>query len=39
MEIKSAMDLRIYQKAYTLAMETFCLSKTWPPDLISDYQL
>lgn len=30
MEIKSAKDLRVYQKAYALAMEIFRLSKTWP---------
>ena len=32
MEIKSAKDLRVYQKAYALAMEIFRLSKTWPPE-------
>ena len=32
MEIKSATDLVVYQKAYALAMEIFRLSKSWPPD-------
>ena len=31
-EIKSATDLVVYQKAYALAMEIFRLSKSWPPD-------
>ena len=28
--IKSAKDLNVYQKAYSLAMEIFNISKTWP---------
>ena len=32
MQIKSAKDLRVYQKAYTLAMEIFWISKQWPPE-------
>jgi four helix bundle protein len=28
--INSAKDLRVYQKAYALAMEIFRLSKNWP---------
>ena len=31
-EIKSATDLVVYQKAYALAMEIFRLSKSWPPE-------
>ena len=31
-EIKSATDLVVYQKAYVLAMEIFRLSKSWPPE-------
>jgi len=27
---KSAKDLRVYQKAYALAMEIFQISKRWP---------
>ena len=30
--INSAKDLRVYQKAYALAMEIFNISKTWPPE-------
>ncbi len=30
MVAKSAKDLRVYQKAYALAMEIFRLSKNWP---------
>lgn len=30
--INSAKDLRVYQKAYTLAMEIFSLSKKWPAE-------
>ena len=30
--INSAKDLRIYQKAYALAMEIFEVSKGWPKD-------
>ena len=32
MVAKSAKDLRVYQKAYALAMEIFRLSKKWPLD-------
>ena len=32
MQIKSAKDLIVYQKAYALAMEIFQLSKSWPPE-------
>ena len=28
--INSAKDLRVYKKAYALAMEIFKLSKSWP---------
>lgn len=28
--IRSATDLNVYQKAYSLAMEIFNISKTWP---------
>jgi len=28
--IKSAKDLKVYKKAYALAMEIFNISKTWP---------
>ncbi len=31
-EIKSAKDLKVYRKAYKLAMEIFQLSKEWPPE-------
>jgi four helix bundle protein len=30
--IKSAKDLRVYQKAYSLAMEIFECSKRWPSE-------
>lgn len=30
--INSAKDLRVYQKAYALAMEIFTLSKSWPTE-------
>lgn len=30
MQIKSAKDLLVYQKAYHLAMEIFRISQTWP---------
>ena len=30
MQIKSAKDLRVYKKAYTLAMEIFHVGKHWP---------
>jgi hypothetical protein len=26
------MDLKVYQLAYALAMEIFCLSKVWPSE-------
>ena len=32
MQINSAKDLRVYQKAYALAMEIFRLSKNWPSE-------
>ncbi|HHF52245.1 MAG TPA: four helix bundle protein [Candidatus Aminicenantes bacterium] len=32
MQIKSAKDLRVYQKAYALAMEIFWLSKNFPKE-------
>lgn len=32
MQISSAKDLRVYQKAYGLAMEIFELSRKWPPE-------
>ena len=32
MQIRSAKDLMVYQKAYALAMEIFKLSKAWPLD-------
>ena len=32
MQIRSAMDLKVYQLAYALAMEIFCLSKVWPSE-------
>lgn len=28
--IKSAKDLRVYKKAYSLAMDIFTISKQWP---------
>ena len=31
MQINSAKDLRVYQKAYVLAMKIFRLSRDWPP--------
>ncbi len=30
--IKSAKDLRVYKKAYALAMEIFEISKGWPKE-------
>jgi hypothetical protein len=30
MQIKSAKDLRVYKKAYALAMAVFHVSKNWP---------
>ena len=32
MQIKSAKDLKVYNKAYSLAMEIYELSKAWPPE-------
>ena len=32
MQIRSATDLKVYQLAYALAMEIFCLSKGWPSE-------
>ena len=32
LQIKSAKDLKVYQKAYALAMEIFQLSKSWPTE-------
>jgi len=32
MQIRSAKDLRVYQKAYGLAMEIFELSRKWPSE-------
>lgn len=32
MEIKSAKDLIVYQKAYELAMRVFAASKRFPPE-------
>ena len=32
MYIKSAKELDVYQKAYTISMEIFVLSKAWPPE-------
>ena len=29
-QIKSAKDLKVYKKAYALAMEIFNISKRWP---------
>ena len=37
MQIRSAKDLMVYQKAYALAMEIFKLSKAWP--LVEKYSL
>jgi four helix bundle protein len=31
-QIKSAKELRVYKKAYDLAMKIFILSKTWPAE-------
>ena len=30
MQVRSAKGLKVYQMAYALAMEIFCLSKVWP---------
>ena len=32
MQIRSAKDLKVYQKAYELAMEIFNISKQWPAE-------
>ena len=32
MRINSAKELKVYQEAYSLAMEIFELSKQWPPE-------
>ena len=32
MQIRSAKDLKVYQKAYELAMEIFNISKRWPAE-------
>ena len=32
MRIRSAKDLKVYQKAYALAMEIYQLSKSWPSE-------
>lgn len=32
MQIRSAKDLEVYQKAYRLAMSIFQVSKTWPAE-------
>ncbi|MBW2321451.1 MAG: four helix bundle protein [Deltaproteobacteria bacterium] len=32
MQIRSAKDLKVYQKAYSLAMEIYQLSKSWPSE-------
>jgi len=32
MQIRSAKDLKVYQKAYALAMEIYQLSKSWPAE-------
>ena len=32
LQIDSAKDLKVYQKAYALAMEIFQLSKSWPSE-------
>ncbi len=31
-QVKSAKDLRVYKRAYALAMDIFDLSKGWPPE-------
>jgi len=33
-QINSAKELRVYKKAYELAMGIFRLSKSWPPEAI-----
>ena len=32
MQIKSAKDLEVYKKAYSVSMDIFWLSKTWPAE-------
>jgi hypothetical protein len=32
LQIDSAIDLKVYQKAYALAMEIFQLSRSWPSE-------
>ena len=32
MQINSAKDLIVYQKAYSLAMDIYGISKNWPPE-------
>jgi four helix bundle protein len=32
MQIRSAKDLKVYQKAYELALEIFNISKQWPAE-------
>jgi four helix bundle protein len=32
LQIKSAKDLKVYQKAYALAMDIYQLSNKWPPE-------
>ena len=32
MQINSAKELKVYQVAYSLAMEIFRLSQAWPPE-------
>ena len=32
MRINSAKDLNVYKKAYSLSMEIFTLSRSWPPE-------
>ena len=32
MQVRSAKGLKVYQMAYALAMEIFCLSKGWPSE-------
>ena len=32
MKLKSAKDLRVYQRAYALAMEIFNVSRQWPSE-------
>ena len=32
MQIRSAKDLKVYQKAYALAMDIYQISNSWPPE-------